>query len=93
MKINLNAGFGTAETSLEKSASARSHAAATHGVSETAAVAQEPSLNSLSAAVLAAPEIRQQRVEALQGQLASRTYQVSSSQIASSLLDAIRVNH
>lgn len=97
MKIDLNPALGSAASSLEqsrlgKTASTRSEAAHPRAASQSSASAKDSSLNSLSAAALAAPEVRQQKVEALTAQLAGRTYQVSSSQIAASLLDALRVN-
>ena len=92
MRIDLNAGQATGESSLEKSASARPSATAAQAGAEPGSSVEEPKFTSLSATVLAAPEVRGQKVAALQAELASGSYRVSSSQIAASLLEAMRVN-
>jgi negative regulator of flagellin synthesis FlgM len=91
MRINLNAGMGTAETSLDKSASARAPGAVAQAPAESQFSANQANVSSLLSTALAAPEVRQEKVDALKAQLVSGTYRVSSQQIASSMLEAMRV--
>lgn len=88
MRIDLSAGVGATETSLEKSG-ARA-AAASHTTPDAEFSHKQATVSSLAAAALAAPEVRHEKVQALQAKLRSGTYQVSSAQTAASLLDHLR---
>jgi len=89
MRINLNVDSNIAETSLDKSASTRSPAAAAQRPGESQFSPNQGSVSGLLAAALAAPEVRQEKVDALKDQMMSGVYQVSSQQIASSMLEAM----
>jgi len=89
MRINLNVDSNVAETSLEKSASTRTLAAAAQTPAESQFSPNQSSVSSLLSAALAAPEVRQEKVDALKAQVMSGSYQVSSQQIASSMLEAM----
>jgi len=89
MRINLSLDSNIAETSLDKSASTRPPAAAVQTPAESQFSSNQGSVSSLLSAALAAPEIRQEKVDALKAQVTSGNYQVSSQQIASSMLEAM----
>lgn len=91
MRIDLNTGIVPAETSLEKSAFSHPRPAVA-APAESQFSSSEASLTNLTASVLNAPEVRQEKIEALQAQLQSRTYAVSSQSIAASLLEQMRVS-
>ena len=90
MRINLNAGIGTTETTLDKTASSRP-AASAPTLGESHFTPHGVSVSNLAARALAAPEIRQEKVEVLRAQVTNGTYQVSSAQIAASIFAALRV--
>lgn len=90
MRIDLNSGIGTTETSLEKSAGARRATPAGQNAVEPEFSAAGASVTSLTATALSAPEIRQEKVQALQAQVQSGNYHISAKQIAASMLDQVR---
>lgn len=92
MRINLEAGIGAAETGLDKNPSVRHRGDAGQMPAESEYVGNPASVVGLSSAVMAAPEIRQSKVEALKAQIEGGTYQVSSQQIADSLLESMRAS-
>lgn len=89
MRIDLNSGAGAAQTSLEKPGSARPASETTSNAGESKFSSQPASLSKnlsgLTATALAAPEVRQAKVQALQQQIGDGSYQVSSSQIAAAM--------
>lgn len=91
MRINLNAGIGTAETTLDKTASSRP-ASVPETAGESQFAARELQTSNLAATVLAAPEMRQEKVSALRTQMENGTYSVSSAQIASSMFEALCIS-
>lgn len=48
-------------------------------------------MGKLATAALSAPEVRTEKVQALQSQLQSGAYQVSAQQVAGSIVDQMRV--
>jgi negative regulator of flagellin synthesis FlgM len=89
MRIDLNADTNIAETKLDKSGSARPPAASAQTPAESQFSLNQASVSGLLSAALAAPEVRQEKVDALKAQMMSGVYQVSSQQIASSMLEAM----
>jgi flagellar biosynthesis anti-sigma factor FlgM len=90
MRIDLNAGISAAESSLDKAGSSKSQAAAAPDLAESQFSPTQESLATLFARALAMPEVRQEKVQALQTQIQNGTYQVSPAQIAASMLEALR---
>lgn len=93
LNSNINSNIGAAETGLEKSAGARSGSANSAAQSAAQAEFSEAgtTVSRLAAAALSAPDVRQEKVQALQSQVQSGNYHVVSAQIAASLLDQIHV--
>jgi len=91
MKIGLNPGIAVPENNLQATSGSRAPAAARVG-EESRFTSAESSVNALSASVLAAPELRLERIEALRAQIAEGTYPVSSQQIAASILEQLRAH-
>ncbi len=91
MRIDLNTGAAVSGAHVEKAA--LSHAAQTKAKS----VSSQPSdteahVGKLAATALSAPEVRTEKVRALQLQLQSGKYQVSSTQVAGAVLEQMRVH-
>lgn len=63
------------------------------GIADSRFSAGEESVSSLASVALQAPEVRRGKVEALREQLSSGGYQVSSHQIAASIMEQLRVSH
>ncbi|MFZ0284597.1 MAG: flagellar biosynthesis anti-sigma factor FlgM [Terriglobales bacterium] len=97
MRIDLNANVGqAADPWLAGKAGARALPGAVSASPEadSAQLSTDRSqLQTLSAAVLQLPEIRQDKVAALAGQLQKGSYQVSPQQTAEALLSALTAQH
>jgi anti-sigma28 factor (negative regulator of flagellin synthesis) len=90
MRIDLNAGSGVGEaqfapTELQRSGAGRASSG------DPGSVEFKTSVGKLAEAALSAPEVREANVQALPAQVDSGTYHVSNQDIASSLLEQLRV--
>lgn len=91
MRIDLDAGSVVAGNQLEKSAAAHASPGAA-GPAAGRISSSDTSVSALAAGALNAPETRTQKVEALRSQIRAGTYQVSSDQVAGSVLEHIRAH-
>ena len=91
MRIDLNSSATVSGSQLEKTSSPPpSHTSASQ--SEPSQLHEsQASVGKLATAALSAPEVRTEKVQALQSQLQSGTYQVSAQQVAGSIVDQMRV--
>jgi len=90
MRVDLNVGSATTPDSVTpKSAATRLHGGE-GGSSSSGLASQAARVNSLAAAALNAPEVRDAKVEALRTQIAAGKYSVSPHQIAASMVDQLR---
>lgn len=88
MRIDSNSNFAATEANLQKSGSARSASSLSAAASDPAEFSSKQAKeSSLAATVLASPDVRQEKVQALRTQVQSGTYHVASAQIAASLLE------
>ena len=91
MRIDLNSGAAVGGSHIEKAQSSppaqngAARAAQSH-VSESQA-----SVGKFAAAALSAPEVRTEKVQAIEAQLRSGAYKVSPAQVAGSMLEQMRV--
>jgi flagellar biosynthesis anti-sigma factor FlgM len=92
MRIDLNSGAAITGSQVEKTSSPRStHATAAASSDKPQLSESDLSIGKLTAAALNSPEVRSEKIQALQSQLTSGTYHIPANQIASSLLEQIRV--
>ena len=97
MRVDLNGG-NIVPSEIERSPGTGSGhrvdgAKAETGTADSRFSAGEGSVSSLATVALRAPEVRRGKVEALREQLSSGGYQVSSHQIAASIMEQLRVSH
>jgi flagellar biosynthesis anti-sigma factor FlgM len=92
MRIDLSSGAAVAELQVESTP--RSHSAQNTSEHNGQARSLEGDLGvgGLAAAALKSPEIRTDKVQALQQQLQAGAYQVSAAQVAGSMLEQMRVS-
>lgn len=90
MRIDLNTNAAVSGAHLEKTQSSRGGQASSTQ-KQPASSESDISVGKLAAAVLSAPEVRSEKVQALQSQIQSGTYHVSSSQVSASMLEQMRV--
>ena len=90
MRIDLNPGNVVPDSKLEKNGSEPMTAPAGAKDESRFSLSDAPA-SALAAGALNAPETRTQTVEALRSQIHAGTYQVSSNQVASSVLEQMRV--
>ena len=91
MRIDLNSA-GISGSQAEKTSPARPTQATTAASADKTQFSEnEISAGKLAAAVLNSPEVRAERVQSLQSQLASGGYQVSPTQVAASIFEQLRV--
>lgn len=91
MRVDLNVGSAVPENTTQATLPARAQSVAAGGSSMEASQfsSSEAGMSALAAAALDAPEVRTAKVEALRQQIASGNYQVSSHQIATSILEQL----
>ena len=92
MRIDLNTGAAVSGSHAEKTASSHPTQSSA-GQNDHSRVSEgETSVGKLETAALNSPEVRSEKVQALRLQLQSGTYQVSPAQVASSILEQLRVH-
>lgn len=90
MRIDLNSSAAASGAHVEKATP--SHAAHASTVHENPRVAEsDANVGKLAAAALNAPEVRTEKVQALQSQTKAGTYHISAEQVAHSMLQQMRV--
>jgi len=88
--LNTNTAVSGAQTEKAHSSSQSTHSAATQAGNSRISDSKAD-VGSLAAAAMSAPEVRSQKIAALQSQLQAGTYRVSSTAVASSMLEQMRV--
>lgn len=89
MRIDLNSAGAVSESRIEK---AGTHAAQTKAGNDTVETSEgNMSIGKLAAQALSSPEVRSEKIQALQSQLGSGAYNVSAAQIAGPMLEQMRV--
>jgi flagellar biosynthesis anti-sigma factor FlgM len=92
MRIDLNAGILLPESQAqaEKSSRVNTTAGLPAVTGDSKFSSGQRSISALAAAALEAPEVRLSKVEALRKQMIAGTYEISSEQIAGTLLENLR---
>jgi negative regulator of flagellin synthesis FlgM len=90
MRIDLNAGATISGSQAEKTSSHVAPQSASK-TDQTHLSESDASVGKLETTALNSPEVRAEKVQALRSQLQSGTYQVSSAQVAGSMLEQLRV--
>jgi flagellar biosynthesis anti-sigma factor FlgM len=92
MRIDLNSATSISGSQVEKTSSSHStHTGAVTNSDKSQFSESDLSVGKLTAAALNSPEARTEKVQSLRSQLESGNYQISASQIASSVLDQMRL--
>ena len=91
MRIDLNGGAAASGSQTEKASSSRAAPAGAGPAPPSRLSESDSSVGKLETAALNSPEVRTEKVQALRSQLQSGTYQVSSAQVANSILEQLRV--
>lgn len=95
MRVDFNAGNAFPESTVPTSSPARPQstpAADAANNESTRFPSREAGVSTLASVALHEPEVRTAKVEALRQQIASGNYQVSSQQIAGSILEQLRIS-
>jgi flagellar biosynthesis anti-sigma factor FlgM len=91
MRIDLNAGSVHSGSGVERPIWAQAARAESTRNSESGASEPATNLNHLAASAMSSPEVRAQKIQALQAQIGSGSYAVPARQVADSMLEQIRV--
>ena len=93
MRIDLNTSTAAVENSHIEKATQSPHAGQSGNLQSTQTRVSEidAKVGQLATAAMSAPEVRNEKVQALKSELQSGTYQVSAKQIAGSMLEQMRV--
>lgn len=91
MRIDLNSGAAVNGSHIERAQSSPPAQSGTTRSEQAKISENQVSVGKLATAALSAPEVRADRVEALQSQLQSGTYHASPAQVAGAMLEQMRV--
>lgn len=91
MRIDLNSAATASGSQVEKSTSSRFAPASAASSNKAEFLESDMSVGKLTAAAWNSPEVRTEKVQAIQSQLASGSYQISPAQVATSMLEQMRV--
>lgn len=91
MRIDSSAGITTPDTHIDKTSSSHPAQSSAARSDESQSFESSPSIGDLTATVLNAPEVRTERIQALQSRLESGSYEVSAMQTAGSMLEQMRI--
>jgi flagellar biosynthesis anti-sigma factor FlgM len=90
MRIDLTSA-SVAEPNVERAASSQTAKASTEQSRQAQIFESNPEVGKLTAAALDSPEVRSDKIQALQLQIRAGTYHVPAAQVAGSMLEQMRV--